>query len=63
MKSVLLRTNVVHSKWYLLDRGNTGDIRLLSWGKFFTVQFIIITVYYYSVPRQFLMNSNSSVIA
>ena len=38
MKSVHLRTNVPHSKWYLPDRGNIGDIRLLSWGKFFTVQ-------------------------
>ena len=38
MESVHPLKKIFQRNWQLLDRGYTGDIRLTSWGKFFTVQ-------------------------
>ena len=38
MESIRPETNIFPNKWQLLDRGNSGDIMLTSWDKFFTVQ-------------------------
>ena len=38
MESVHPLTKIVQRNWQLLDRDYIGDIRLTSWGKFFTVQ-------------------------